>query len=210
MASKQKENVKGARKINQKVISKSKDSAKSLNTKNQATENSYEPVDGNSDNLNTGISEESSKKVADALNQVLADEFVLYTKTLNFHWNIEGRDFHALHLFLDDQYNQLQLIIDSVAERIRKVGHFATGSMKEFLDSASLDEHSGAASVSEDMIGELASDHDALIRKMRTLIDDFDEKYDDAGSADFITGIMKEHEKMAWMLRASVPQQVGK
>jgi starvation-inducible DNA-binding protein len=82
--------------------------------------------------------------------------------------------------------------------------------MKEFLDSASLDEHSGAASVSENMIAELASDHDALIRKTRILIDDFDEKCNDAGSADFITGIMKEHEKMAWMLRASVPQQMGK
>jgi starvation-inducible DNA-binding protein len=78
------------------------------------------------------------------------------------------------------------------------------------LGSASLNEHSGAASVSEDMIAQLASDHDALIRKTRILIDDFDEKYNDAGSADFITGIMKEHEKMAWMLRASVPQQMGK
>lgn len=156
------------------------------------------------DALNTGLSTANSKKVADALNQVLADEFVLYTKTLKFHWNIEGRDFHALHLFLDDQYHQLQVIIDAVAERIRKVGHFATGSMKEFLAAASLKEHPATGSVSETTIAELATDHDALIRKMRTLIDDFDEKYDDAGSADFITGIMKEHEKMAWMLRASV------
>lgn len=157
------------------------------------------------DSLNTGISTANSKKVADALNQVLADEFVLYTKTLKFHWNIEGRDFHALHLFLDDQYNQLQTIIDSVAERVRKVGHFADGSMKEFLANASLKEHVATSAVSEGMIAELASDHDALIRKTRTLIDDFDEKYDDKGSSDFITGIMKEHEKMAWMLRASVP-----
>lgn len=156
------------------------------------------------DTLNTGISNENSKKVADALNQVLADEFVLYTKTLKFHWNIEGRDFHALHLFLDDQYHQLQIIIDAVAERIRKVGHFSTGSMKEFLAAASLKEHPATGSVSEATIAELASDHDALIRKMRVLIDEFDEKYDDAGSSDFITGIMKEHEKMAWMLRASV------
>jgi starvation-inducible DNA-binding protein len=161
----------------------------------------------NQDNLNTGISKENSQKVAEALNKVLADEFVLYTKTLNFHWNIEGRDFHALHLFLDEQYNQLQTIIDSVAERIRKVGHFATGSMKEFLGNTSLKEHSGAASVSETMLEQLVSDHDAIIRKTRKLIDEFEEKYDDAGSSDFITGIMKEHEKMAWMLRASVPNQ---
>jgi starvation-inducible DNA-binding protein len=155
------------------------------------------------DILNTGISNANSKKVADDLNQVLADEVLLYIKTLKFHWNIEGRDFHALHLFLDDQYHQLQIIIDAVAERIRKIGHFASGSMKEFLAGASLKEHPATGSVSELSIAELASDHDALIRKMRTLIDDFDEKYDDAGSSDFITGIMKEHEKMAWMLRAS-------
>jgi len=96
-----------------KQADKNPESTKKVSTENQ-------------DNLNTGISKENSKKVAEALNEVLADEFVLYTKTLNFHWNIEGRDFHALHLFLDEQYNQLQTIIDSVAERIRKVGHFAT------------------------------------------------------------------------------------
>lgn len=160
-------------------------------------------MNSGSDILNTGISNANSKKVADDLNQVLADEVLLYIKTLKFHWNIEGRDFHALHLFLDDQYHQLQIIIDAVAERIRKIGHFASGSMKEFLAGASLKEHTATGAVSESGIAELASDHDTLIRKMRSLIGDFDEKYDDAGSSDFITGIMKEHEKMAWMLRAS-------
>ena len=158
------------------------------------------------DNLNTGISNANSEKVADALNQVLADEFLLYTKTLKFHWNIEGRDFHALHLFLDDQYHQLQTIIDAVAERIRKIGHFANGSMKQFLNDASLKEHTDTSSVSELMIAELVDDHEALIRNTRSLIEDFDKEYNDAGSSDFITGIMKEHEKMAWMLRASTAQ----
>lgn len=158
------------------------------------------------DNLNIGISSSNSKKVADELNKILADEFVLYVKTLKIHWNIEGRDFHALHLFLDDQYNQLQTIIDAVAERIRKVGHFANGSMKQFMADASLKEMTATGAVAEDTLAELASDHEALIRKMRNLIDDFEEKYDDAGSSDFITGIMKQHEEMAWMLRSSAPK----
>lgn len=158
------------------------------------------------DSLNIGISSSNSKKVADELNQVLADEFVLYVKTLKIHWNIEGRDFHALHLFLDDQYHQLQTIIDAVAERIRKVGHFANGSMKQFMSDASLKEMTSSGAVSENTLAELATDHEALIRKMRTLIDDFEEKYDDAGSSDFITGIMKQHEEMAWMLRSSAPK----
>lgn len=158
------------------------------------------------DEMNIGISSANSKKVADQLNQVLADEFVLYVKTLKIHWNIEGRDFHALHLFLDEQYHQLQEIIDAVAERVRKVGHFANGSMKQFMADASLKELSDEGAASENSLRELATDHETIIRKMRTLIDDFEDKFDDAGSSDFITGIMKQHEKMAWMLRSSVPK----
>ncbi len=157
-----------------------------------------------SDTLNTGISQANTRKVASELNKILSDEFVLYVKTLNFHWNIEGRDFHSLHVFLDEQYNQLQTIIDAVAERVRKLGHFAHGSMKEFLAVSTIKEQAGGKMVSEKMLASLADDHEGLIREMRSLIDDFDEKYKDAGSADFITGIMKEHEKMAWMLRASI------
>jgi len=206
MANNTTKNQKLARKApgdaNQKVVGKSNGSS----TQKPQIKSAVNSTETETDNLNTGISEENSVKVAGELNKVLADEFVLYTKTLNFHWNIEGRDFHALHLFLDEQYHQIQVIIDAVAERIRNVGHFANGSMKEFLAQASLEEQTGGVSVSETMIAELASDHETLIRNLRKRITDFDEKYDDAGSADFVTGIMKEHEKMAWMLRASVPQ----
>ena len=177
-------------------------------SKNSKTVNSNKKSNNSmpGDKVNIGISNNNSKKVADELNQVLSDEFVLYTKTLKFHWNIEGRDFHALHVFLEEQYQQLQITVDAVAERIRKVGHFAFGSMKEFLANTSLKEHTSDERVTEGMLSELVSDHEALIRKCRELIGDFEDKYDDKGSADFITGIMKDHEKMAWMLRASVPQ----
>lgn len=160
--------------------------------------------DGKVDHANIGISETNSKKVANELNKILADEMVLYIKTLKTHWNIIGKDFHALHIFLDEQYHSLQSIIDSVAERIRKVGHFSNGSMQEFQKDASIKELTETGPIKEAKLAELASDHEDLIRRMRKLIDDFEEKYDDAGSADFITGIMREHEEMAWMLRASV------
>lgn len=156
------------------------------------------------ENLDTGLTQVNTKKVADELNKLLADEFVIYLKTLKFHWNIEGKDFHALHLFLEEQYNDLQTIVDEVAERIRKVGHFSNGSMKQFLSDTSLKEHAESGKISENMLSELVSDHESIIRNIRSLIDDFEEKYDDAGSADFLTGVMKSHEKMAWMLRSSI------
>jgi|SRR5690554_3489843 len=153
--------------------------------------------------LNTGIENVNAKKVAEELNKILADEFVLYIKTLKFHWNIEGRNFHALHLFSEEQYNELRIIIDEVAERIRKVGHFANGSMEQFIADASLQEHTKTGRLTEEMMSELLEGHESIIRKSRELIEDFDKKYEDEGSADFITAVMQKHEEMAWMLRAS-------
>lgn len=151
-----------------------------------------------------GINEANRKKVATDLNQLLADEMLLYTKTRKFHWNIVGPQFHDLHLFLEGQYDELALIVDEVAERVRKVGFFATGSMKQFLSDSSLKENTATGGIKIGMLQELIDDHDKIIRKLRELIDKFDQDYEDAGSSDFVTGLVERHEKMAWMLRSTL------
>jgi starvation-inducible DNA-binding protein len=152
---------------------------------------------------NIGIVESNKQSVANELNKLLADEFVLYTKTRKFHWNVEGAQFHDLHLFFEKQYNQLALIIDEVAERVRKLGHYALGSMKHYLKEASLTENEGGENTAESMLQELLDDHETIIRRLRSDIEKFQDKYKDAGSADFITGLVEQHETMAWMLRAT-------
>ena len=57
------------------------------------------------------------------LNGLLADEVLLLVKTRNAHWNVEGPDFHEKHVFFEEQCEQLDKIIDDVAERIRSLGH---------------------------------------------------------------------------------------
>ncbi len=151
--------------------------------------------------LNIGLGSEVRKKIASGLNELLADEMTLYVKTLNFHWNLEGPGFHDLHVFLENQYNKIQEIIDETAERIRMIGHFANGSMKQFLNDTSLKEIPGGK-ITPGMLKELENDHNTLIRKTRELIHQFDE-YGDAGNADFATQVLREHEKIAWMLHAS-------
>lgn len=151
-----------------------------------------------------GIDEGNRKKVAADLNQLLADEMLLYVKTRKFHWNIVGPQFHDLHLFLESQYDELALIVDEVAERVRKVGLFATGSMKQFLADSSLKENTSGGGIKIGMLQELIDDHDTIIRKLRDLIDRFDKDYEDAGSADFVTGLVEKHEKMAWMLQSTL------
>lgn len=152
---------------------------------------------------NIGISEPNKQAVAAELNKLLSDEFLLYTKTRKFHWNVEGAQFHDLHLFFEKQYIQLAVIMDEVAERIRKIGHYALGAMKHFLRESSLRENEDSETSSATMLQELLDDHEMIIRRLRSDIDTFQDKYKDAGSADFITGLIEQHETMAWMLRAT-------
>ncbi len=149
-----------------------------------------------------GIKEENLKAVADSLNQLLADEFVLYVKTRKAHWNVEGIDFYNKHLFFESQYRELDEIIDDVAERIRILGHFPIASLQGFLDLTHLSEKSNSGNSSADFIKELLADHDSILKFLRENIDRFAQTLKDIGTSDYATGLLEKHEKMAWMLRS--------
>jgi starvation-inducible DNA-binding protein len=149
-----------------------------------------------------GISDANRKTVAEQLGKLLSDEFILYTKTLNAHWNLEGPDFHSVHLYFEDLYQQSAEIIDSVAERIRQLGHYAPATLKDFLKLTHLTEQLKGSNTSLDLIKNLLGDHEAIIEFIRANIKEFDEAHKDAGTSDFVTSLMEKHEKTAWMLRA--------
>lgn len=135
------------------------------------------------------------------LNRVLSDEFLLYTTTRNVHWNVVGPQFSELHKFFDEQYQELNRIVDEVAERARALGGRARGTLSEFLRHARLKEHAELSGTSE-MIAALLGDHETLIQALRGDLAVCAEEYGDQGTSDFLTGLMERHEKMAWMLRA--------
>lgn len=149
-----------------------------------------------------GITDENRQAVAEQLCKLLADEFVLYTKTRNAHWNVEGTDFHSMHVFFESQYNDLDEKMDSVAERIRTLGHYAPATLKSFLQLTHLSELIERKNDSLGFIKELLANHQTIIEFIRGNINTFANKYGDAGTSDYITGLMEDHEKMAWMLRA--------
>lgn len=148
-----------------------------------------------------GIKADSREKTAEFLSAILADEFVLYTKTRKAHWNIEGKDFHAMHLFFEGQYGKLEEIIDEVAERIRQLGHFPPATLKEYLKLTHLTEVQSGGNDSLSFIKELTQDHETIITHIRESINEIEEELD-YGTSDFVTGIMMSHEKEAWMLRS--------
>src|ERR1700740_2318750 len=149
-------------------------------------------------NTQIGISDTNRQAVARELSKLLADEFLLYTKTRNAHWNVEGPDFHSMHVFFESQYNQLDETMDSVAERIRTLGHYAPATLKSFLQLIHLAELTERTNDSLGFIRELLEDHESIIEFIRGNINPFANDYGDAGTSDFIPGLMEEHEKMAW------------
>jgi starvation-inducible DNA-binding protein len=151
--------------------------------------------------VNIGLGQRQRQAVAAILSPLLADEYLLYTKTRNYHWNVVGPQFNDLHKFFEAQYEALDEIIDEVAERGRALGGRAVGTLAEFLELARLKEHTGRPPAAREMIRDLLGSHEALIQTLRKDIETVD-GHGDAGTNDFLTGLMEQHEKMAWMLRS--------
>ncbi len=150
---------------------------------------------------NIGISEKKLTHISDLLSTVLSNEMILYVKTRKFHWNVSGESFMELHKLFQQQYEELEESIDLVAERISKLGFKAIGTMNEFSKQATIKEHPGKYPSQKDMLKELLTDHETLIVQLREDIDLCFDKYNDAGTTDFLTGLMEEHETTAWVLR---------
>ncbi|ADQ84422.1 MULTISPECIES: Dps family protein [Methylovorus] len=150
--------------------------------------------------MDIGINEKDRKKIAEGLSRFLADTYTLYLKTHFFHWNVTGPQFRTLHLMFEEQYNELWLAVDLVAERIRSLDVYAPGTYKDFAKLTSIKETDGVPNA-QDMIRELVAGHETVVRTARSIFPVV-EKASDEASADLLTQRLQLHEKTAWMLRS--------
>lgn len=150
---------------------------------------------------NIGIKEKDLQKTYNTLNVLLSNETILYMKTRKFHWNISGNSFIELHILFENQYKELEAVIDEVAERIGKLGSKTIGSLAEFIKHATLKESPGIYPIQKEMIAELLKDHEQIIMEIRKHTANATKDGVDAGTLDFITGLMQQHETIAWKLR---------
>ncbi len=150
--------------------------------------------------INIGMKESERRAVADKLSRLLADSYTLYLKTHNYHWNVTGRMFQTLHLLFETQYTELATAVDGIAERIRALGERAPGSYRDFAKLSTVKD-AEAVPNAEDMIRELAADHEIV---SRTAMEVFKEagKYGDEATISLVTARLEVHQKAAWMLRA--------
>jgi starvation-inducible DNA-binding protein len=150
--------------------------------------------------IDIGIAENDRKAIAEGLSRLLADTYTLYLKTHNFHWNVTGPMFNTLHLMFEQQYTELALAVDLIAERIRALGFPAPGSYGQYAKLSSIKEEDGVP-VANEMIRQLVAGQEAVVRTARTVFPTVD-KANDEPTADLLTQRMQVHEKNAWMLRS--------
>jgi len=150
--------------------------------------------------IDIGIPEESRRAIGDGLSRMLADSYTLYLKTHCFHWNVTGPMFNTLHLMFEQQYTELALAVDLIAERIRALDFPAPGSYAAFARLTSLTEEEGVPTA-EEMIRILVKDQEAVVRTARSIFPVVDAAHDEP-TADLLTQRMQVHEKTAWMLRS--------
>ena len=152
--------------------------------------------------INTGLEANARKSVAEALNGVLADTYVLYQKTHAYHWNVTGPQFPVLHAMFETQYREMWAALDELAERVRALGAFAPASGKSFSDLASIASADAEPPAAGQMVKNLLNGHEMLIRRARSALDIAAES-GDVASEDLLTQRIQTHEKTAWMLRAT-------
>lgn len=159
--------------------------------------------------LNIGLDLDQRKGITELLNQSLANLSLLLIKTKKYHWDVVGLQFQMLHELWGQQYEAIAQNVDECAERVRMLGGYPLGTAEGFLQKSTLREHPGDLPTPTEMVAHLVADHEEVIRTLRQQVNCCSQDYGDEGTADFLTALMEQHEKMAWMLRSLLESPVA-
>lgn len=155
------------------------------------------------ENVDIGVKEKQRAEVAKSLSGFLASSYMLYMKTLYYHWNVTGPHFHSLHETFEAQYTDLHAAGDEIAERVRALGHFTPGTFKEYIKLSTLNEDDTLPDTPEKMVENLLKDNEACSREARKVLKVAEDAEDEV-TADMMVERMAQHDEAAWMLRATL------
>ena len=153
--------------------------------------------------VNIGVKQEQRAAVAKELSKFLASTYTLYMKTLYYHWNVTGKQFHSLHELFEGQYEDLHSAGDELAERIRALGHFTPGTFKDYIELSEINEDSQLPESADDMVRNLLRDNETCSQAARSVLKIAEEAEDEV-TVDMMVERMSTHEEAAWMLRSTL------
>ena len=182
---------------------------RSQNTQQQQKKSNIPPKTARAADGDAKVSQkrgEPSAAMIEDLNTLLADQWIMLMKSLNYHWNIEGIQFREIHKLLEDMYEEVFESIDQIAERVRALGGRPLGAIGAIPENARLKDATGTKRQANEMLQDLLNDLEALNRTLREGIKRCEDETEDYGTCDLMTDLLRGNEKQAWMLRASIQQ----
>ncbi|HPN39540.1 MAG TPA: DNA starvation/stationary phase protection protein [Melioribacteraceae bacterium] len=141
---------------------------------------------------------EANVKLVENLKQLLSDQFVIYTKLRNYHWNVKGTNFFRLHSYFEQLYNELADDIDEIAERIKILGYQTPGSMAEFLELSTVKESENSLTSDLDMLKNIINNYEYLNNKLNNII----ESKIDVVTEGMLINLLEKYEKHLWMMKS--------
>ena len=147
----------------------------------------------------TDLKAAATKDITATMNAILADVFALYLKTKNFHWHMSGPHFRDYHLLLDEQADQIFVMTDPIAERVRKIGGQTLRSIGQIRSLQRVLDNDAEFVEPSDMLFELREDNQALASRLREAHDVCDE-HNDVATASLIEVWIDETERRTWFL----------
>lgn len=149
-----------------------------------------------------GLENKPVVELVDHLNILLANYQIHYQKVRGCHWNIRGHQFFELHVKFEELYNNAQITIDELAERVLTLGKSPVSTFKEYIEIADLEEIKTEGLSEEKMVEAILDDFKKLIEIEREVIANASENANDEGTADMVIAFLRFKEKTSWMFRA--------
>jgi starvation-inducible DNA-binding protein len=151
----------------------------------------------------TDLPRKGAMQIAEELRHLLADTFVLYVKTKNFHWHMSGPHFRDYHLLLDEQADQIFAMSDDIAERARKIGETTLHSISEIAKYQRLKDNSEPFVAPKLMLAELHQDNLQLVEYMRNT-HELTSEVNDVATTSLLENWIDETERRVWFLFESI------
>ena len=149
-----------------------------------------------------GLKDKNVIGLVDHINILLANYQIHYQKVRGCHWNVRGHSFFDLHLKFEELYNNAQLTIDELAERVLTLGKSPYSTYADYIQTSTIKEIKTEGLSEEKMVEAILDDFKKLIEIEREVIENASEQANDEGTADMVIGFLKFKEKTSWMLRA--------
>lgn len=147
----------------------------------------------------TDLTSKEAQAVTEAINPLIADAFALYVKTKNFHWHLSGSHFRDYHLLFDEQAEAIFESIDTMAERVRRVGGATIRSISHIGQLQTIDDDNDDFVPAGQMIKRLMDDNAHIAQMIRAAIEVCDKQRDSA-SSNALQEILDETERRKWFL----------